>query len=322
MQDISPLPDAGNELAIKPAEQRAEAQLSAGDRKWTVAIIASLLLHVAAAAAFLIAPAGTFDSSSAIQSEGADRSGAEVVGSALDSQAPDAVDVTLVTDPQPPKPEAVQPAPPTEAPQPVKELAAPKPAPEAAEQATVAPDTLTAAIPNAQTVAPSAEKSTPPAVQTQSSEAPPADEPPIDLPAARPPVPSPRPSAPAGSGDTRGAADGEERNAPVVASKGKEKGAAGNATESRYSGEIQKKLARANRRVSKAIQEKALNNARVVFVVMADGSVSDLQLAESSGSAELDQFALKLVRQQAPFPPIPPETGRSSWVFRARIGPF
>jgi protein TonB len=92
--------------------------------------------------------------------------------------------------------------------------------------------------------------------------------------------------------------------------------------ESRYSGEIQKKLARANRRVSKAIQEKALNNARVVFVVMADGSISDLQLAESSGSAELDQFALKLVRQQAPFPPIPPETGLSSWVFRARIGPF
>jgi protein TonB len=55
---------------------------------------------------------------------------------------------------------------------------------------------------------------------------------------------------------------------------------------------------------------------------MADGSIGDLQLVESSGSAELDQFALKLVRQQAPFPPIPPETGMSSWVFRARIGPF
>jgi protein TonB len=92
--------------------------------------------------------------------------------------------------------------------------------------------------------------------------------------------------------------------------------------ESGYSVEVQNKLARANRRVSKAIQEKALNNARVVFVVMADGSISDLQLAESSGSAELDQFALKLVRQQAPFPPIPPETGMLSWVFRARIGPF
>ncbi|TIV50418.1 energy transducer TonB, partial [Mesorhizobium sp.] len=70
------------------------------------------------------------------------------------------------------------------------------------------------------------------------------------------------------------------------------------------------------------VQAKARNNARVVFVVAADGSISDLQLAESSGSAELDQFALALVRKQAPFPPIPPETGRSSWVFKARIGPF
>ncbi|MER9915702.1 MULTISPECIES: TonB family protein [unclassified Mesorhizobium] len=319
MQDITPLPDAGNEPAITMDEL---AQPAAADRKWTVAIVASCLLHAAAAAAFFIGPAGTFDSSNAIQSEGTDQSGAEVVGSALDSQAPDAVDVTVVTDPQPAKPEAVRPVPPTEAPQPVKEPAAPKPAPEAAEQATAAPDTLTAAIPNDQTVAPSAQTSTPPGVQTQSSEAPPADEPAVDLPAAKPPVPSPRPTPPAGSGDTRGAADGEERDAPAVASKGKNQDAAGNAMESRYGGEIQKKLARANRRVSKEIQAKARNNARVYFVVMADGSVSDLQLVESSGSAELDQFALKLVRQQAPFPPIPPEIGLSSWVFRARIGPF
>ncbi|MBM2712001.1 TonB family protein [Mesorhizobium caraganae] len=323
MQDISPLPDdAGNELAIAPPVPLEQARPSAGDRKWTMAIIASCLFHAAAAAAFFIAPAGTFDSSNAIQSEGTDQPGADVVGSALDSQAPDAIDVALVTDPQPPKPEAVQPAPPTEAPQSVKEPPAPKPAPEAAEQATVAPDTLTAAIPNDKSVAPAVERSTPPAVQPQSSEAPPAAEPPVDLPAAKPPVPSPRPSAPAGSGEVRGAADGEERDAPAVASKGKKQGAAGNAMEARYSGEIQKKLARANRRVSKAIQEKASNNARVVFVVMADGSIGEVQLAESSGSDELDQFALKLVRQQAPFPPIPPETGRSSWVFRARIGPF
>ncbi|RUW17953.1 TonB family protein, partial [Mesorhizobium sp. M1A.F.Ca.IN.020.06.1.1] len=115
---------------------------------------------------------------------------------------------------------------------------------------------------------------------------------------------------------------GDTRDAPVAASKGKKQAAAGNALESHYSGEIQKKLARANRRVSKSIQAKARNNARVVFVVAADGSVSDLQLTESSGSAELDQFALTLVRKQAPFPPIPPETGKSSWVFKARIGPF
>ncbi|MBA1139336.1 energy transducer TonB family protein [Mesorhizobium neociceri] len=319
MQDITPLPDAGNEPAITLAESLA--QPSAADRKWTVAIIASCLLHVAAAAAFLIAPAGTFDTGDAIQSEGTDQLGADVLGTALKNPAPDAIDVTLVADPQPAKPEAAQPVPPTEAPQPIKTPAAPKSAPEAAEQATVAPYPLTAAIPNDQSVAPEAETSTPSAVQTQSSEAPPADKPAVDLPAERPPVPSQRPSAPI-SGETGGTADGEEREAPAVASKGEKQGAAGNAMESGYSVEVQNKLVRANRHVSKKIQEKARNNARVVFVVMADGSISDLQLAESSGSAELDQFALKLVRQQAPFPPIPPETGLSSWVFRARIGPF
>ncbi|RRH98135.1 TonB family protein [Mesorhizobium tamadayense] len=323
MQEISPLPDAGSELAIVPAEPLAQARQSAGERKWTVAIAVSCLLHAAAAAAFLIAPAGTIDSSDAIQSEGSDQSGADVVGSALDGREPGVMDVTLVPDPRPAKPEAVPPAPPTDAPQAVERPAAPEPPPEAVKQATAAPDALTAAIPrqDEQGIAPRAEPQAPSAVQMQSAGAPPAD-------TGTPPVPTARPSGPAGLGgtsktnDSRGAADGEKHDQPVISSKGKKEAAAGNALESRYSGEIQKKLARANRRVSKAVQEKASNNARVVFVVMADGSISDLQLAESSGSAELDQFALKLVRQQAPFPPIPPETGRSSWVFKARIGPF
>ncbi|WP_455859061.1 energy transducer TonB family protein [Mesorhizobium sp. 128a] len=292
-----------------------------------MAIIASCLLHAAAAAGFLIAPTGTFDSSNAIQSEGTDQSGADVVGSDLDGQAPGAVDVTLVSDPRPSEPKAVPPAPPAEAPQPVEQPEAP---PEAVKQAIDSPDMLTAATPRQddQSVTRSSEPPAAPTAQTQSTEAPPADAPPAETPVAKPPVPTARPSASAGVGgtsntnDSRGAADGEERDASVVASKGKKQAAAGNAMESRYSGEIQKKLAKANRRVSKAVQAKAQNNARVVFVVMADGSVGDVQLAESSGSAELDEFALKLVRQQAPFPPIPTETGRSSWVFRARIGPF
>jgi protein TonB len=329
MQDINPLPDAGSDLAITPAEPIAQVRPVA-DRKWTVAIVASCLLHAAAAAAFLVAPAATFHTGDSIQAEGSQQSGADVVGTALKNLPPDAIDVALVTDPQPAKPEAVQPAPATEAPQPVKEPETPEPAPKATEQAPAAPDILTAstARQDDQSAAPGDELPTPSAAQSQTAQAPPAEEPPVDLPAARPPVPTARPVGSAGLGgtsetnDSRGAADGEERDQAMIASKGKKQGAAGNATESRYSGEIQKKLARANRRVSKEIQAKARNNARVVFAVAADGSISDLQLAESSGSDELDQFALKLVRQQAPFPPIPPETGRSNWVFKARIGPF
>ena len=320
MQDINHPSDAASELAIKPAEPLMQTRQSAGDRRWTVAIVASGLLHGAAAAAFLIAPAGTFDSADAIRAEGADRSGASVIGSALDDQASGAVDVTLVPDPQPAKRQAARPAQPAEAPQPASEPVTPRPAPEVVSESAPTPNILAAATPRQddQSV-PTVSKPTP-AIEPQSTQAPPAEP-------EQSPAPSATSSAPAGSAgpsqpvEPRGTADGDTRDAPVIASKGK-KQAAGNALESRYSGEIQKKLARANRRVSKSIQAKARNNARVVFVVAADGSVSDLQLAESSGSAELDQFALTLVRKQAPFPPIPPETGRSSWVFKARIGPF
>ncbi|TPI27712.1 energy transducer TonB [Mesorhizobium sp. B3-1-6] len=320
MQDIDHPSDAGSELAIKPAEPLMRTRQSAGDRRWTVAIIASGLLHGAAAAAFLIAPAGTFDSADAIRAEGADQSGANVIGSALDDQASGAVDVTLVPDPQPAKRQAVQPAPPAESPQPVSEQVTPQPPPEAVKEPAPTPDILAAATPRQDDRSVPTDSKPTPAIEPQSTQAPPAEP-------EQSPIPSATSSAPAGSAgpsetvEPRGTADGDTRDAPVIASKGK-KQAAGNALESRYSGEIQKKLARANRRVSKSIQAKARNNARVVFVVAADGSVSDLQLAESSGSAELDQFALTLVRKQAPFPPIPPETGKSSWVFKARIGPF
>ncbi|RWK62456.1 MAG: TonB family protein [Mesorhizobium sp.] len=326
MQKISPLPDPNGELTIAPTEPLAPVRPSAMSRKWTAAIIASCLFHVVVAAAFLIAPGGTFDSKDAIQMEGTDQTGANVVGSDLDGQAPGAMNVTLVPDPQPAKPE-VKPEPPADRPtgdRPIREMAEqpPAPLPQIVKQPTAAPDILMADTPrlDEQSVAPKIETPAEPAAPAQSTEAPPAD-------IGQPPIPTPRPSATPGLGGTgetneaRGAADGEERDA-VTSSTGKKQAAAGNAIESRYSGEVQKKLARANRRVSKSIQASARNNARVVFVVMADGSISDIQLAESSGSAELDQFALTLVRKQAPFPPIPSETGRSSWVFKARIGPF
>ncbi|MGX9571904.1 TonB family protein [Mesorhizobium sp. f-mel] len=321
MQEISPLPDANGELAIAPTEPLAPVRPAAMSRKWTAAIIASCLFHAAVAAAFLITPAGTFDSKDAIQLEGTDQTGANVVGSALDGQVPGAMNVTLVPDPQPAKPQ-VKPEPPVD--RPAREMAAQPhaPLPQIVEQPTAAPDTPMDDTPRLDEpgVAPKVETPAEPAAPADSTEAPPTD-------VGQPPIPTARPSATAGLGgagetnDARGAADSEERDA-VTSSTGKKQAVAGNAIESRYSGEVQKKLARANRRVSKSIQASARNNARVVFVVMADGSISDIQLAESSGSAELDQFALTLVRKQAPFPPIPTETGKSSWVFKARIGPF
>ncbi|QKD06432.1 TonB family protein [Mesorhizobium loti R88b] len=334
MQEISPLPDAGSELAIAPAERLAPVRPSAGSGKWTAAIVISCVLHATVAAAFLISPAGTSAFQDTMQSEGSDQTGDKVAGSALDKD-PAAVNVQLVPNPQPAKPEPAKPPrpvqptkpsqPPQEAvkqaPEPEAAKPLPKPLPEAVKQQAVTPDILVAATPRPddQSVAAKAEPAQP-------SAEPETIEMPVAVP-EQPPIPSARPTpeaAPATADEAyedRGTADGKEIKA-AIASKGRKQADTGNAAASRYSGEVASKLARANRRVSKSAQTTARNNALVAFVVLANGNIVDLQLAKSSGSPELDQFALELVRKQAPFPPIPPETGLMNWRFKAPIGPF
>lgn len=314
MQEISPLPDAGSELAIAPAEPLAQTRLSAGNGKWTAAIVISCVLHAAVAAAFLISPAGRFASQDTMQSEGSDQTGDKVAGSALDKD-PAAVNVRLVPNPQPPtKPSQPE----RQAAEPIQEAA--KPLPEAVKQPAVTPDILVAASPRPdnQSVPAKVEASAQPSVQVESTQMP------VAVP-EQPPIPSARPTPAAvpskAVAEKRGTADGNETKA-AIASKGRKQADTGNAAASRYSGEVASKLARANRRVSKSAQTTARNNALVAFVVLANGNIADLQLAKSSGSPELDQFALELVRKQAPFPPIPPETGLMNWRFKAPIGPF
>ncbi|MEI9423320.1 TonB family protein [Mesorhizobium sp. Cs1299R1N1] len=327
MQETSPLPDAGDELAIVPAEPFAQTRPPAGNGKWPAAIVVSCLLHAGVAAAFFISPKGTFDLQGGVQSEGSDHTGDKVVVSALDKDQA-AMNVTLVPNPQPAKPrpeKAAGSTSPTKPPRPAREGAKPpsEPLPEPVKLPAVTPDILVAGTPRSddQSVAPPrTEMPAQPTVQAEDTETP------ASVP-EQPQVPIARPSpegAPATAGEPyekRGSADGHEIKA-AIASKGRKRSEAGNAAASRYSGEVASKLARANRRVSKSAQTTARNNAMVAFVVLADGNIADLQLAKSSGSPELDQFALDLVRKQAPFPPIPPETGMSSWRFKAPIGPF
>ncbi|WP_245262141.1 energy transducer TonB [Mesorhizobium sp. WSM3626] len=272
------------------------------------------------AAAFFISPTGTFDLQGGVQSEGSDHSGDKVVGSALDKD-PAAMNVTLVPNPQLAKQQPAKAA----GSMPAQEGAKPppEPLPEPVKLPAVTPDILVAGTPRSddQSVAPPrTEMPAQPTMQAEDTETP------ASVP-EQPQVPVPRPSpegAPATAGEPyekRGSADGHEIKA-AIASKGRKQSEAGNAAASRYSGEVASKLARANRRVSKSAQTTARNNAMVAFVVLANGNIADLQLAKSSGSPELDQFALELVRKQAPFPPIPPGTGMSSWRFKAPIGPF
>lgn len=320
MQEISPLPNAGGELAIAPAEPLAVARPTARNSKWPAAIVVSGLLHGAAAAFFLISPSGTFNFRDAVQSEGSDKTGDKVAGSALDKD-PAAINVTLEPAPRPP----TKPSQPER--QAVKQTAeatqeTAKPLPEAVKKSAVTPDILVVATPRPdnQSVAAKTETPAQPSVQADSAQMHVAipEQPPI--PSARP-TPTAVPATASEAYEARGTADGNETKA-AIASKGRKQADTGNAAASRYSGEVASKLARANRRVSKSAQTTARNNALVAFVVLANGNIVDLQLAKSSGSPELDRFALDLVRKQAPFPPIPPETGLMNWRFKAPIGPF
>ncbi|PBB86069.1 energy transducer TonB [Mesorhizobium sp. WSM3876] len=317
MQDTTETSDTSSELTAAPGEPLARPSAPERSFKWGAAIGASGSLHAALAAAFLIAPAATLDFQDAMNAEGADRADSSVVGSATDGQLPGSVNVSLVP-PQPARPQP--PAPSVNASQLRPSTAVvSQPAAQPLKQPRAATDILAAGTTRSdlQSPAPTSAAAVPPTSNRKA----------LNPTTGQPPIPTARPSASQGSGsasrtaDARGTADGKEVKASI-ASKGKASTATGDAAKSRYSGEVANKLARANRRVSKAAQTKARNNATVSFVVLANGSVTELQLAKSSGSPELDQFALNLVRQQAPFPPIPPEIGISSWRFRAPIGPY
>ena len=323
MRAISPLPEASAALAMTPTEPLAQARPAAWNGKWAAAIVSSCLLHAAVAAAFLISPPGTFDSRDTIQSEGSDQSGANVVGSALD-RYPAAINIALVPNPQPTKPQPAKPAkpaPPTEPSQPVQEATKqpPKPLPERAKQPTATPDILVAGAPRPdnQSVAPKTETPAQPTAQFERTETPaPVPE--------QPPIPSARPSpatAPSKTADEkRGTADGQDRLAQA-ASKGKKPKEAGSATEDSYRGDVIRKLSRVNRAVPPSVQLTARNNAVVTFVIGSRGGIDDLRILQSSGSENFDQVVLGIVRKAAPFPPIPLKIG-NSLVFTGAIGPF
>ncbi|MWB79081.1 TonB family protein [Pseudooceanicola sp. 216_PA32_1] len=82
--------------------------------------------------------------------------------------------------------------------------------------------------------------------------------------------------------------------------------AAGNAAASNYPGLVMRRLSRAGKpRVT------ARGTAVVVFSIAANGGLSSVSLARSSGSAALDRAALQLVRGAGPFPQPPAGARRS-----------
>ena len=117
----------------------------------------------------------------------------------------------------------------------------------------------------------------------------------------------------------RGVADGEAKGNTTAKSKGKAS-SIGNAAVSNYPGKVLAKLRRSLRGIPRSAISRARNDVQVSFVVSASGGVGSVRILRSSGSPELDSAALAVVRRAAPFPPIPPEAGRSSWQFTLPLG--
>lgn len=85
----------------------------------------------------------------------------------------------------------------------------------------------------------------------------------------------------------------------------------GIALSEQYRGLVFGRLGRARAAADRARAAGLRGQAMVTFTVAPDGAVSDLAVAQSSGSAALDRLALDMVREAAPFPPPPPGARRS-----------
>lgn len=115
----------------------------------------------------------------------------------------------------------------------------------------------------------------------------------------------------------KGQVDGSDK-VKTASLGGQKKGnasTAGNAAVSNYPGKVRNKINRAKRRVAGA----SSGVVTVRFAVSASGQASGIRVAASSGQPELDQAAVDAVRRAAPFPAIPAEAGRSSWLFNVPI---
>ncbi|TDH39088.1 energy transducer TonB [Pseudohoeflea suaedae] len=89
----------------------------------------------------------------------------------------------------------------------------------------------------------------------------------------------------------------------------------GNAQVSNYPGKVASRLRRALRYPTEARRDRLRGTTIVSFTVSANGSVSGVRVARSSGHAVLDEAARDAVHRAARFPAIPAAAGRSSWTF-------
>ena len=119
------------------------------------------------------------------------------------------------------------------------------------------------------------------------------------------PAPKPKPKVAQKQGNTQqkieataGASDGKATAQATTKGQGGGKTReAGNARASNYPGQVYRKLSRVRKP-----KVRGRGSVTVRFSVTGSGGLGGLSVARSSGSAEIDQAALSMVRRAAPFP--------------------
>ncbi len=91
---------------------------------------------------------------------------------------------------------------------------------------------------------------------------------------------------------------------------------AGSAAVANYPGKVQARIRRAVRVSSK--YDGGIT-VRVRLTIGANGGLSSMSIARSSGIPELDEAVTDGIRRAAPFPPLPPEWGKPSWSFTQEV---
>ncbi|SMX42487.1 energy transducer TonB [Actibacterium lipolyticum] len=112
------------------------------------------------------------------------------------------------------------------------------------------------------------------------------------------------------AGTVTGSTKGKSASAGSVSS-GKAS-SQGNAAASNYAGKVMRKISRARR------QSVNINAASLVsFTIAANGALSGVRIARSSGSARLDKIALAQIKRAAPFP-APPQGARRTFTIEVK----
>ncbi len=145
---------------------------------------------------------------------------------------------------------------------------------------------------------------------------------PVDKPKAKPPaeVKERKPKGSAEGKQQQNNKRGSQTGAETAKSQSNSAGSSGrngsgSAAVANYPGKVQAKIHRSVRIPSAMKRKHRGMTVRVKLTIGSSGQLASVGVARSSGVGELDKFVMDGVRRAAPFPPLPPEWGKSSWTF-------